>query len=65
MNLLQMDRYGVPRYIRRNGMLYRLPRGYRKYLTRKALHASYGILFKITYEMWKDDAINHARDMWL
>ena len=50
----QWLKYGVPRYLRHNGILYRLPRGYRKRLQRRLDAYQMGTLFQITYEMWRD-----------
>lgn len=47
-----------PRYIRREGVIYRLPRGYRKLLQRAYTSETWGMLFSVTYEMWGDAKYN-------
>lgn len=59
MALALMDSYGVPRYIRSNGVIYRLPRGYRKRLQRAARRAMYRFLFQVSWEMWQEDKTTH------
>jgi hypothetical protein len=63
-NIPHWLKFGTPRYLRRDGVLYKLPRGYRKRLNREYCSWQIGMVWKVILEAHYDGLFEPHDDLW-